>query len=199
MKKEREYFMECRDSKQSKAQRYVFFAEKKAAQVEGIKSGATSIPVQSAAVIGAGTMGIGIVQCFANAGIAVTLNDLQDSQLEKAKGQISLTYQSAVSKGRLDQDSADRALACIRTSSGYEAMANADIVIEAVFEDLALKQEIFTRLDAMCKPETILATIPRAWTLTRLPGHASGPARSLAPIFSARPISCVCLKTFVAN
>ncbi|GAC1455040.1 MAG: 3-hydroxyacyl-CoA dehydrogenase NAD-binding domain-containing protein [Steroidobacteraceae bacterium] len=155
---ERQYFMECRDSAQRKALVHVFFAEREARRIPGLPAGVKPLPIRSAAVIGAGTMGGGIAMSFANAGIPVTLLELSGEALERGLGVIRRNYATSVARGSLTQAWADRALSLLRGATSYEALKDADIVIEAVFEDMKVKQEVFSRLDKAAATHAILAT-----------------------------------------
>ncbi|MFI4879535.1 MAG: 3-hydroxyacyl-CoA dehydrogenase NAD-binding domain-containing protein [Steroidobacterales bacterium] len=155
---ERQYFMECRDSPQRRALVHVFFAERAARRIPGLPPQITPLPIRSAAVIGAGTMGGGIAMNFANAGIPVTLLDLSADSLERGLGVIRKNYATSVARGSLTQPRADHAVSLVRGATGYEALKDADIVIEAVFEDLKVKQEVFRRLDEVASSHAILAT-----------------------------------------
>ncbi len=158
LKFERERFMECMADPQSSALRHLFFAEREAAKVQGLPRETQPVAVQQVGIIGAGTMGGGIAMCFANAGIAVTLIDMSDEGLERGLGLIQKNYTTSIKRGKLSQAKADAALALINGSTDYSALADADLVIEAVFENLELKQEVFRKLDTLCKPQAILAS-----------------------------------------
>ena len=155
---ERETFTKCRSSLQSQAQRHVFFAEREARKVRGVGRDTVSMSIERAAVLGCGTMGGGIAMCFANAGIPVRVTETEQGALDRGMDKIRGNYASTVSKGRLSQADADERLALIQPTLDFDSVADSDIVIEAVFEDMALKKEIFTRLDAICRPEAIMAT-----------------------------------------
>ncbi len=153
---ETEKFAELYASDQRPALMHYFFAEREARKVPGLK--AVAKPIRSAAVIGAGTMGGGIAMVFANAGIPVTLADISDEALAKGMATIRKNYEISVSRGSMAQGKMDEALARISTAINYADFAQADIVVEAVFEKMDLKKDIFTRLDAVMKPGAILAT-----------------------------------------
>lgn len=154
---ERRLFEQCLHGPQSRALIHVFFAERATAKVAGLPERAA--PVERAAVIGAGTMGSGIAVCFANAGIPVALTDASPASLERALALIRKQYESAVQKGRLDAAEAARRMERIRAAGSVaEAVAGADAVIEAVFEDPAVKQEVFRALDEAARPGALLAT-----------------------------------------
>ena len=158
MERERELFAELMASPQSKAQRHVFFAEREVGKIPGLPPDTKTRDVQSVGVLGAGTMGGGIAMSFANAGIPVTILDMNRQSLERGLGTIRKNYAASVAKGSLKQDEMDRRLAQIRPSLAYEDLKEADLVIEAVFEDMDVKKEVFARLDEVCKPGAILAS-----------------------------------------
>lgn len=155
---ETERVNECKQSSESRGAVHVFFAERDTRRVPGIGEGVRAAPVKSAGVIGAGTMGGGIAICFANAGIPVTLLDANDAALERGMAGIGRTYQSMVDRGRLTAEEQARRLALIRTSLDYAALRDADVIIEAVFESMDLKREVFGKLDAVARPGAVLAT-----------------------------------------
>ncbi|MBV8308214.1 MAG: enoyl-CoA hydratase/isomerase family protein [Gammaproteobacteria bacterium] len=155
---ERQYFLECRDSPQRKALTHVFFAEREARRIPGLPPDTEPLPIRTAAVIGAGTMGGGIAMSFANAGIPVALLEVSSEALERGLEVIRRNYAASVARGSLTQARAAQTLALIRGVSDYQALGDADIVVEAVFESLALKREVFARLDAVAAAHTVLAT-----------------------------------------
>ncbi len=155
---ERELYEECRNSPQRKALVHLFFAEREARKIPGVPADVKPLPIRSAAIVGAGTMGGGIAMNFANAGIPVQLLELSQEALDRGLGTIRKNYVASVTRGSLTQEAMDRAMSLIRGVTEYEAVAAADIVVEAVFEDMKVKKEVFTRLDAVCGPRAILAT-----------------------------------------
>jgi 3-hydroxyacyl-CoA dehydrogenase len=155
---ERQYFMECRDSAQRKALVHLFFAEREARRVPGLPADVKPQPIRSAAVIGAGTMGGGIAMNFANAGIPVTLLELSGEALARGLAQVRKNYATSVARGSFTRERADRAESLLRGVTSYDELKSADIIIEAVFEDLKVKQEVFGRLDKVAAPHAILAT-----------------------------------------
>jgi 3-hydroxyacyl-CoA dehydrogenase len=156
--KEREYNGPLRDSPQSKALRYAFFAEREAARVPGLSRDTKSRPVNRAAVLGAGTMGTGIAMSFANAGIPVRMIETDQAALERGQARIAATYATSVKRGSLGADVAAERQALIEGHVGLEAAAGCDVVVEAVFEELGLKKEIFGRLDSIMAPGAVLAS-----------------------------------------
>jgi 3-hydroxyacyl-CoA dehydrogenase len=155
---ERQYFVECRDSAQRLALVHVFFAEREARRIPGLPVAVKPLPIRSAAVIGAGTMGGGIAMNFANAGIPVTLLEVSGEVLERGLGVIRKNYATSVARGSFTQERAERALSLLRGVTSYDELKDADIVVEAVFEDLKVKQEVFGRLDRVAAAHAILAT-----------------------------------------
>ena len=158
MRRESELFEECRNSIESKAQRHLFFAEREAAKLPDVPKGAPPRPVSRVAVVGAGTMGGGIAMCFASAGIPVTLLEMNQAALDRGLGAIRKNYASAVEKGRMDAQQLERTMELLRGSVDYGDLAEIDLVVEAVFESMQVKLEVFGRLDAACKSGAILAT-----------------------------------------
>ncbi len=157
VKLERQAFQACEGSVQSRALIHRFFAERAAGKVKDA-SAAPAAPIGRAGVVGAGTMGGGIAMCFANAGIPVTLLDTSQDALSRGLATIRANYATSVARGSITQASADRALACIATTDRYADLGEADVIVEAVFEDMALKKEVFRRLDAVARPGAMLAT-----------------------------------------
>ncbi len=158
MKKEREIFLELQASDQSKAQRHVFFAEREVVRIPGLPDDQPTRAITSVGVLGAGTMGGGIAMCFANAGIPVKLLDVKQDFLDKGLAIIQKNYANTVAKGSLKQEVMDKRMSLIQPTLAYEDLKDVDLVIEAVFEDMAIKKEVFTKLDAVCKPGAILAS-----------------------------------------
>lgn len=158
MKKEREIFLELQASDQSKAQRHVFFAEREVVRIPGLPDDQPTRDITSVGVLGAGTMGGGIAMCFANVGIPVKLLDVKQDFLDKGLAIIKKNYANTVAKGSLKQEVMDKRMSLIQPTLAYEDLKDVDLVIEAVFEDMAIKKEVFTKLDAVCKPGAILAS-----------------------------------------
>jgi len=155
---ERESFLECLASPERRARVHVFLAERAARTVPDVPHGLQPLPIRTAAVIGAGTMGTGIAMTFASAGIPVVVLEASPAALEKGLALVRKNYAASVARGSLSQQRADAAAGLVTGSGDYAALGGADIVIEAVFEDLKVKQEVFARLDAVAAPHAILAT-----------------------------------------
>ncbi len=158
LERERELFRELVASPESAAMRHIFFAERQAAKIKDIAKDTPLRPIQKVAIIGGGTMGGGIAMCFANVGIPVVLLEINDEALKRGMGIIRKNYTITVQKGKLAEDKMEERISLISGTSSFDDIGNVDMVIEAVFENLDLKKEIFSKLDAVCKPGCILAT-----------------------------------------
>lgn len=156
--KEREVFTRLVASDQSKAQRHAFFAEREVAKIPDVPKDTPIQDVKTAAVIGCGTMGGGIAMNFANAGIPVTVFEMSQSALDQGLAVVRKNYAATVSKGRLSQAEMDARMARVSATLDYADLGDADVVIEAVFEEMDIKKQVFGALDRACKPEAILAT-----------------------------------------
>jgi len=155
---ERECFLKCRNSPQASAMQYVFFAERASSKLPDIPRETATLPVDSVAVIGAGTMGGGIAMCLANAGIPVTLVETKQEFLDRGMSVIEKNYATSVKRGRFTQAQADSFLANFSGTTDYADIGNVDVVIEAVFENMDVKKDVFSKLDDACKAGCILAT-----------------------------------------
>jgi 3-hydroxyacyl-CoA dehydrogenase len=155
---ERANFDKLVSGPESKALRHMFFAERQTSKIPDVPEDTPVREINSAAVVGAGTMGGGIAMSFANAGIPVTIVDMTEEALNRGISLINKNYAATVQKGRLSQADMDKRMALIRGSTGLGEVAKADIVVEAVFERMDVKQDIFRKLDAMVKKGAILAT-----------------------------------------
>ena len=158
IRKERAIFEECMASPESTALRHVFFAERAARKVPGIDRETPARPIESAAIVGAGTMGRGIATCFANAGIPVRLMDSDTDALERALDAIRSDYERRVARGRIGTAEAEARIGLIEPIETVEGVAGADLVIEAVFEEMPLKEEVFRSLDSVCDEGAIIAS-----------------------------------------
>jgi len=155
---ERKLFMECLFSDQSKSLIHVFFGEREVAKIPDVPKETPLIPVNSAAVVGAGTMGGGIAMVFANAGISVLLREADQAALDRGMATIRKNYENSVKRGRFTQQFMDERLKLIKPTLTYDGFGDVDMVVEAVFEGMALKKEIFGQLDRICKRGAILAS-----------------------------------------
>ncbi|MCA3738928.1 MAG: enoyl-CoA hydratase/isomerase family protein [Phenylobacterium sp.] len=155
---ERKLFGELVTGSQSAAQRYSFFAERQAQKIPDVPDDTPLIPVKSVGIIGAGTMGGGIAMNFANVGIPVTIVEVQKEALERGLKVIRGNYERTASRGGITAAQVEERMALINGSLDMNALAPVDLVIEAVFERMDVKKDIFTKLDAICKPGAILAT-----------------------------------------
>jgi len=180
---ERATFLRLVSSNQSKAQRHAFFAEREAAKIPDVPKDTPTRRAEHAAVIGCGTMGGGIAMNFANAGIPVCVFEATQDALEKGLATIRKNYAATVSKGRLSQTDMDARLALISPTLDYEELSRADVVIEAVFEDLTLKKKVFAQLDRVCKPEAILATNTSTLDVNEIAAATSRPEQVIGTHF----------------
>lgn len=155
---ERKYFFELIDGDQSKAQRHLFFAERSATKVEGVDKNVTPRIIASVGIIGAGTMGGGIAMSFLNAGLPVTILDMTQEALDRGTGVIGKNYGISVQRGSMTEEAKVERLARLKSTTDYNELAGCDLIVEAAFEELAIKQKIFSQLDAIAKPGAILAT-----------------------------------------
>ena len=156
--REREMFLALAATPQSKAQRYVFFAERQAAKIPDIPAGEPTRPVRGVGVVGAGTMGGGIAMNFLNVGIPVTIVEASRETLDRGLGIIRRNYENTAKKGQLTMAEVEARMANLTGALDLSALSDKDLAIEAVFEDMALKKDIFARLDAIAKPGAILAS-----------------------------------------
>ena len=174
------FFAECKASPQSNALRHVFFAERAVAKVPGISPEASPRDIGRVAVIGAGTMGAGIAYSCLGAGLEVALLDNDEGGLARGREAIAGFYEHGVSRGRVTESGMAEGLARLTIAQDYDAVADADLVIEAVFENMAIKEEVFGRLDKVCRPGAILATntstldVDKIAAATQRPGDVIG-------------------------
>jgi 3-hydroxyacyl-CoA dehydrogenase len=156
--RERATFTELIADEQSKAQRHIFFAEREAAKVPGVSKDVLPREIKRAAVIGAGTMGGGIAMCFANAGIPVTVVEAAPEALMRGLDTVAKNYRTSVSRGSFTTAEMDRRMGLFNGVTDIEAVSDADIVIEAVFEEMPIKKQVFGNLDRLAKPDAVLAS-----------------------------------------
>ena len=155
---ERAQFMTLMASTESAAQRYVFFAERETSKIPDVPPTTPTLPIAKAGVIGAGTMGGGITMNFLNAGIPVTLCEMSQEALDRGLGVIRKNYENSAAKGKLTPAQVEQRLGLITPALGLDALHDVDLVIEAVFEEMSVKKDIFGKLDAIVKPGAILAS-----------------------------------------
>ncbi len=158
LKVERDLFLELVQTTESKALRHAFFGERAASKIPDVPADTPLRPVRAAAVIGAGTMGGGIAMNFANAGIPVKVLEAKQEALDKGLSTIRKNYENSMKKGKLTQEQLEKRMGLISGTMSYEDIGQADIVIEAVFEDMGVKETVFKKLDEVMKPGAILAS-----------------------------------------
>lgn len=176
MKFERERFDVLVNGTESKALRHLFLAERAAAKIADIPADTPVSDIGTVAVIGAGTMGSGIAMSFASAGIPVILIETRQEALDRGLATIRKNYAGTVSKGRLSQEEADARVARIEPTLEFDRVADVDLVIEAVFEDMDVKKELFRQLDGLCKADAILATNTSRLDVNEIAASTSRPA-----------------------
>ena len=155
---EREVFEGLVTGDQARALRHAFFGERAASKIPDVPADTPLRDIKSVAVIGAGTMGGGITMCFLNAGIPVKLLEMKQEAIDRGVGIIRKNYEAQVAKGKLAQDKYEQRMGLLTTTLSYDDIAQADMVIEAVFEDFGVKSQVFTKLDSVMKPGAILAS-----------------------------------------
>ena len=175
IKVERKLFMELVTSTQSAAQRYAFFAQRQVAKIPDIETGIETKPFKSVGVIGAGTMGGGISMNFANVGIPVTIIEQNQERLDKGLHIIRKNYENTANKGRITFEDVEKRTSLINGSTNISDLANCDIIIEAVFENMKLKKDIFKELDHIAKKDAILATNTSALDVNEIAAITSRP------------------------
>ncbi len=183
LKREREIFMDCMNSPQRSALIYAFFGERAVSKIPGLPEDAKPRPVAAAAVIGAGTMGGGIAMCFANAGIPVTLVETTQEALDRGLGRIRGNYEASAKRGRMSAEEVETRMGLIRPTLELADVGAADFVIEAVFEKMEVKQEIFAKLDTLAKPGAILATNTSYLNVDAIAAETGRPAEVLGTHF----------------
>lgn len=151
-------FLRLMNGSQSKAQRHAFFAEREAAKISGVPEGTKPRKIETVAIIGAGTMGGGIAMSFASAGIPVTIIELSQEPLDRGIGIIRKNYEATAARGGISADDVANRMSLIKGAVGLENVKDADLIVEAVFETMAIKLDIFSKLDQLAKPGAVLAT-----------------------------------------
>jgi 3-hydroxyacyl-CoA dehydrogenase len=155
---ERRLFMELMSGTQAKAQQYFFFAERKANKIDGLPENTAARDIRKVGVIGAGTMGGGISMNFLSAGIPVTIVEMGQEALDRGTGLMRKNYEASAAKGRLTTGQVEKAMGLLSPTLDFDALADCDLIIEAVYEDMDVKKEVFARLDTIAKPGAILAS-----------------------------------------
>jgi 3-hydroxyacyl-CoA dehydrogenase len=179
VQRERELFEKLRATDESRALRHLFFAERQVTKIPDVPEDTPTQEIKTAALIGAGTMGGGIAMNFANAGIPVTVLETSQEALDKGLGIVRKNYAATVSKGRLSQEDMDKRVGLFKGTVNYEDLKKADIVIEAVFEDMAVKKQVFAQLDKVCKPEAIVASNTSTLDVNEIAAVTSRPEKVL--------------------
>ena len=172
---ERESFMALMNTPESRALRHIFAAERAATKIADVPEDTPLRPIQKVGIIGAGTMGGGIAMNFANAGIAVVILEMKQEALDKGLGTIRKNYDNTAKKGRITEAQVSERMALITPTLGYDAMRDVDLVVEAVFENMDVKQQVFKALDEVCKPGAILASNTSALNLNTIAGFTKRP------------------------
>jgi 3-hydroxyacyl-CoA dehydrogenase len=175
MKVERENFLVLVQTTESKALRHYFFGERAASKISDMPEETPKRPIKSAAVVGAGTMGGGIAMNFANAGIPVVVLEMNQEMLDKGLTTVRRNYESSLKKGRLTQEKFDQLTGLIRGTLSYDEIKNTDIVIEAVFEEMGVKEKVFRKLDEVMKPGAILASNTSTLDVNKIAGFTRRP------------------------
>ncbi|WP_284079169.1 3-hydroxyacyl-CoA dehydrogenase NAD-binding domain-containing protein [Herbaspirillum aquaticum] len=172
---ERQFFLQCLDSPQRAGLIHAFFAEREVQKAPETRN-AQPRRIEQIGVVGGGTMGAGIAVAVLDAGLPVTMIERDDEALARGRGHVEKTYDAQVAKGRLTQEARDAVLARLHGSTRYEDLSAADVVIEAVFEDLNVKQAVFAELDRVCKPGAVLATNTSYLDIDAIAASISRPA-----------------------
>jgi 3-hydroxyacyl-CoA dehydrogenase len=172
---ENDLFTKCLFSDQSKALIHVFFGEREVAKIPDVPKQTPLIPINVAAVVGAGTMGGGIAMVFANAGIPVLLKETDQTALDRGLANIQKNYANSVKRGRFTEQFVDERLKLIRPTLSYDDFVDANMVIEAVFESMAVKKEVFAELERVCKPGAILASNTSTLNIDEIAAATSRP------------------------
>ena len=176
MARERELFLQCAQNSQSKALQHVFFAERKAANVPNLDKNVAKRDIKSVAIIGAGTMGGGIAMNFLNVGIPVTLLEMKQDALDRGVCLIRKNYENTASKGRLTLEQVEQRMGLLKPTLSYDDLRDADLVIEAVFETMAIKKDVFAKLDKAVKKGAILASNTSYLSIDEIAGSTSRPS-----------------------
>jgi 3-hydroxyacyl-CoA dehydrogenase len=173
---ERKLFMELMGGEQSAAQRYFFFAERKASKIEGLPENTEPRPIHKVGVIGAGTMGGGISMNFLSAGIPVTIVEMGQEALDRGCGLMRKNYEASAAKGKLTSEQVEKAMGYLQPTLDFAELADCDLIIEAVYENMGVKKEVFGRLDKIAKAGAILASNTSYLNLNEIAASTSRPA-----------------------
>jgi 3-hydroxyacyl-CoA dehydrogenase len=183
MARERELFLQCLHSSQAKALQHVFFAERKASNVPNLDKNTPKRDIKSVAIIGAGTMGGGIAMNFLNAGIPVTLLEMKQEALDRGVGVIRKNYDNTASKGKLTVEQVQQRMELLKPTLSYDDLGEADLIIEAVFETMAIKKDVFGKLDKAAKRGAILASNTSYLSIDEIADSTSRPGDVLGMHF----------------
>jgi 3-hydroxyacyl-CoA dehydrogenase len=183
IKKEQEIFAGALTSVQSQAQRHIFFSERLASKIDDVPKDTPILDVKSVTILGAGTMGGGIAMNFVNAGISVFMTDTTQEFLDRGMGIITKNYARTVSKGRLSQEDMNKRMALITPTLDMNTAKDVDMVVEAVFEEMGVKKEIFAKLDGICRPDAIMATNTSTLDVNEIASATSRPQQVIGTHF----------------
>ncbi len=175
MKRERELFMECMQNPQSAALQHMFFAERQVGRIPGVDKNTPRRTIEKVGIIGAGTMGGGIAMNFANVGIAVTMLEVQEDALERGLKVVRGNYERSVKSGRLTDVQVDERMALFNGTLSYDDLSDCDLIIEAVFEKMEIKQQVFNKLDQVAKKGAILASNTSYLDIDEIASYTSRP------------------------
>jgi 3-hydroxyacyl-CoA dehydrogenase len=175
IKYERELFVALMQSPESRALRHAFFSERAAARIPDVPADTPVRPIRKVAVVGAGTMGGGIAMSFLNAGFPVTLLETTQAALDRGVATIRRNYDATVKRGKLTADNVDQRMAALQPTLDAAAIADADLVVEAVFEEMKVKEDVFRKLDGVMKPGAVLATNTSTLDVDRIAGATRRP------------------------
>ena len=173
---ERKLFMELMSGTQARAQQYFFFAERKANKIERLPENTEPRPIRKVGVIGAGTMGGGISMNFLSAGIPVTIVEMSQDALDRGTGVMRKNYEASAAKGKLTAEQVEQAMGYLQPTLDFAALADCDLIIEAVYENMDVKKEVFGRLDKIAKPGAILASNTSYLNINEIAASISRPA-----------------------
>ncbi|HTE41492.1 MAG TPA: 3-hydroxyacyl-CoA dehydrogenase NAD-binding domain-containing protein, partial [Steroidobacteraceae bacterium] len=176
MVRERELFVQCQQNPQAKALQHVFFAERKAANIPNLDKSVKPREIKTVGIIGAGTMGGGIAMNFLNVGIPVTMLEVKQDALERGVGVIRKNYENTAAKGKMTQEQVEQRMAILKPTLSYDDLGTCDLIIEAVFETMAIKKEVFGTLDRVAKKGAILASNTSYLSIDEIATATSRPA-----------------------